>query len=106
MTGRGTKGGMWLIRLGMLLSIGALLWGFWVLWTHRQGTPGDPVGFYREVYRKSLETNSYVATDEGKYPRRILVVNLSDSILAPASPPGAGPAVPPAPPGQGCCRTD
>ena len=83
MTGRGTKGGMWLIRLGMLLCVGALVWGAWVLWTHRQGTPGDPVGFYREVYRKSLETNSYVATDEGKHPRRILVVNLSDSILAP-----------------------
>ncbi len=83
MGGQGNKGGMWLIRLGMLLSIGALLWGSWVLWTHRQGTPGDPVGFYREVYRKSLETNSYVSTDEGKYPRRILVVNLSDSILAP-----------------------
>lgn len=79
---RGTKGGTGLIRLGMLLCVGALLWGAWVLWTHR-GTPGDPVGFYQEAYRKSLKTNYYVDPDKKQYPRRILVADLSESILTP-----------------------
>lgn len=83
MRGQGNKGGMWLIRLGMLLCVGTLLWGAWVLWTHRQGTPGDPVGFYREVYNKGMKTNSYVSSDKKQYPRRILVADLSESILDP-----------------------
>lgn len=83
MKGLGNKGGMGLIRLGMLLCVGALLWGAWVLWTHRQGTPGDPVGFYQAAYRKSLKTNSYFSSDEKQYSRRILAVDLSESVLTP-----------------------
>lgn len=68
-------------RGAALLCIGAILWAGWTLWTHRWGTPGDAVGLYRQIYNKAMHTNSYVKEDAKDFPRRILLVDLSESIL-------------------------
>lgn len=74
---------MWLLRLGMLLCVAAMVWSAWVLWTHRRGTPGDPVEFYRALYHKGMEINDCPGRDEGKYARRIFLANLPKTILTP-----------------------
>lgn len=83
MRGKGNRGGMWLLRLGMLLCIGAMIWAGWVLLTHRRGTPGEPVDFYRELYRKGMSINNCPDRDTGKYARIIFLADLPQTILTP-----------------------
>ena len=55
-----------------------------LLWESNRSTPGDPVGLYRRLVDDGLEANGeYIQQDQKDYPRQVLILDLSESLLTP-----------------------
>ncbi len=66
----------------MALALLSMAAGGLLLWKNRRGTPGEPVGLYHRLLCDGLALErQYIRQDAKDYPRQVLVVDLSGSIL-------------------------
>ena len=66
----------------MVLALLSMAAGGLLLWKNRRGTPGEPVGLYHRLLCDGLALErQYIRQDAKEYPRQVLVVDLSGSIL-------------------------
>ncbi len=66
----------------MALALLSMAAGGLLLWKNRRGTLGEPVGLYHRLLCDGLALErQYIRQDAKDYPRQVLVVDLSGSIL-------------------------